>query len=377
MRYFALFILILLPFFLPEVALAEYALEVPIGEINEVANLTEYLQGIYVFLVGAVGIVSTTMIMWGGMKWVLAAGSADKIGDAKKTIIEAIVGLVLVLASYSILTVLNAQLVTLAIPEVAEIVIEDPELPTLNACNSAEITCTTDEECMAKCGNSGQVFSCLPYPGTGNKCINTSPNNPSGSLCAGDENCLPGLKCVKSDPDAGWGACSDGSETALCNSDDDCESPMTCELLVDGGWFGDDYYTCAEASGSRGYDSVCTSSADCDQSKGDMECRDFGGTGTRCTFSYPADCRTNLGQGTEESNSCVSHADCRTGVGGDCVADQFCCSNAEDGFGGCNDSGLGSCVIKGGPGSACDSVGGIGGGYVCLSDDCLANDTCL
>jgi len=106
---------------LPLVGFAQadvYNLEVAIGEVTEVQDLTEYIAEIYNFLIGSVGIVATTMIMWGGIQWIFAAGAPDKISKAKKTVVEAIIGLVIALTSFSLLNLINPKLVELPAPEI-------------------------------------------------------------------------------------------------------------------------------------------------------------------------------------------------------------------------------------------------------------------
>lgn len=55
-----------------------------------------------------VGIVSVIMIIWGGFRYVTSGGDSGKVGDAKNTIIYAIIGLVVVaLAQFIVQFVLD------------------------------------------------------------------------------------------------------------------------------------------------------------------------------------------------------------------------------------------------------------------------------
>lgn len=80
--------------------------------VVDIPFLAEYLAGLYRFLVGLAGLVATVMIIVGGLRWLLAAGDAGKIGAAKETITSAAVGLTIALGSYIILFTLNPELVT-------------------------------------------------------------------------------------------------------------------------------------------------------------------------------------------------------------------------------------------------------------------------
>lgn len=74
--------------------------------------LAEYFSMIYKYLIGAAGILAGIMITIGGVQWLLAAGEAPKIAAAKKRITDALIGLVLVLGSYTVLYSINPDLVT-------------------------------------------------------------------------------------------------------------------------------------------------------------------------------------------------------------------------------------------------------------------------
>ena len=101
-----------------------YELEVPIGSKYMVTDVADYIRTIYTFGVSIIGVVATVMIMFGGMKWLLAAGSQSKIGDAKEIIISAVVGLVLALTSYLLLNTINPKLVTMSSIAVETIKVE-------------------------------------------------------------------------------------------------------------------------------------------------------------------------------------------------------------------------------------------------------------
>jgi amino acid transporter len=55
-------------------------------------------------LIGMAGLVAIFFIVWGGAQMLLSAGNMEKVQDAKRTIWNAILGLVLVLMSYLIIS---------------------------------------------------------------------------------------------------------------------------------------------------------------------------------------------------------------------------------------------------------------------------------
>ncbi|MFH1890207.1 MAG: pilin [Candidatus Kuenenbacteria bacterium] len=78
-----------------------------------VSGFPSYIKGFYNLFIGIVGLLSVIMIMAGGFSWLLAAGNAQKITGAKTTIMSAIMGLVLALGSYTILSWVNPKLTEL------------------------------------------------------------------------------------------------------------------------------------------------------------------------------------------------------------------------------------------------------------------------
>ena len=72
--------------------------------------LSQYISGVYRYAVGVVGILAAFALMLGGITWVAAGGSAERIGNAKSWIGAGLTGLMLVLASYMILYQVNPDL---------------------------------------------------------------------------------------------------------------------------------------------------------------------------------------------------------------------------------------------------------------------------
>lgn len=59
-------------------------------------------------VLAAVGAISVVMLIYGGLRYITSGGDAKKVTDAKNTILYAIIGLVICVLSYAIVTfVLN------------------------------------------------------------------------------------------------------------------------------------------------------------------------------------------------------------------------------------------------------------------------------
>ena len=56
------------------------------------------------YLMTFLGIIATVIILLGGFRWLTAAGNEDRIAEAKKTIIAGIIGLIIILAAFAIVT---------------------------------------------------------------------------------------------------------------------------------------------------------------------------------------------------------------------------------------------------------------------------------
>ena len=78
--------------------------------------LFTYIQGLYNFGLGIVGMLALVMIVFGAVQYaVMSAASPDKKRDALGRIYSALWGLLLLFGAYLILTTINPQLVTLQI----------------------------------------------------------------------------------------------------------------------------------------------------------------------------------------------------------------------------------------------------------------------
>lgn len=61
------------------------------------------------FFLGFLGVVAVIMVIYGGITYVTAAGKDDAIGNAKKIITYALIGIVIILISFAVVnTVLGA-----------------------------------------------------------------------------------------------------------------------------------------------------------------------------------------------------------------------------------------------------------------------------
>jgi murein DD-endopeptidase MepM/ murein hydrolase activator NlpD len=82
----------------------EMELQVPILNYTKTISFAEYTKAIFQAALFILVIIVIVMIIWGGIKWILAGGDMYKIKEAKKNITRAIVGLIIGILSYPLLS---------------------------------------------------------------------------------------------------------------------------------------------------------------------------------------------------------------------------------------------------------------------------------
>ena len=83
------------------------------GDILKIPFLADYIKGVYKYAVSIVSIIAVVMIMVGGLTWLTAGGSGERIRKAKETISGSVIGLFLVFGSYVLLNSISTNLTDL------------------------------------------------------------------------------------------------------------------------------------------------------------------------------------------------------------------------------------------------------------------------
>lgn len=120
MLVFSLFVVALSSLAMPAAAADESALtftpEIPIFNLFKDTititgtSLGDYIRVIFVAFIWVVGILATVMVVYGGIRWVAAAGNAGRIKEARDTVDSAVIGLIIALASVVLLNIINPSL---------------------------------------------------------------------------------------------------------------------------------------------------------------------------------------------------------------------------------------------------------------------------
>lgn len=75
-------------------------------------NLTETIASLIRTAMGFLGVIAVIITLYGGFLWMTAAGNDDKVKQAKKVMISGIIGLIIVVAAYSLASFVITQLFT-------------------------------------------------------------------------------------------------------------------------------------------------------------------------------------------------------------------------------------------------------------------------
>lgn len=67
-------------------------------------DLRDYIVKIIRLAITFLGILATTIIMLGGFKWMVSGGSDEKIDEAKKVISSGVVGMVITLSAFMLVS---------------------------------------------------------------------------------------------------------------------------------------------------------------------------------------------------------------------------------------------------------------------------------
>lgn len=90
--------------FFPEVPLPNFA-----GGPITATTLLEYIRAVFILFMWIVGILATVRVIYGGIKWVSAAGNPARINDARESINSAIIGVIIALSSVVLLNIISPQ----------------------------------------------------------------------------------------------------------------------------------------------------------------------------------------------------------------------------------------------------------------------------
>lgn len=158
-------------------------LSVALGEFGFVQGIGGYINAFYQWILGAAALFAVIMIMVGAVQYMMSGGSSHGVGEARKRIFGALIGLVILLGAYLILNTVNPQLLTLKLPAIPKVRgIETPSAG--NSCDAYADRGYGIKPASGKCGQDGEIVS-GPRGETLSgeaKCTYRTCNQPSGGV---------------------------------------------------------------------------------------------------------------------------------------------------------------------------------------------------
>ncbi|MCX6793183.1 MAG: pilin [Candidatus Falkowbacteria bacterium] len=143
---------------------------------SNVSAIADYIITVFKYSVGVMGIIAAIVLMFGGIRWLTAAGNQAIIGEAKKYIISSLSGLALTLGAFLLLTTINTSLTKFKVPDVSRLEyislstgccekIDNNDVKT--TMNSAKDTCNSEQ----MPGFKSVTFKGPNYTADANECV--------------------------------------------------------------------------------------------------------------------------------------------------------------------------------------------------------------
>lgn len=92
-------------------------------------SLTDAFQSLYIYIISIAGVIALAALIIGGILYLTSAGDPEKLSKAKKQILAAFLGIIILLSSYLILRTINPDLVSFEMPDLEDIVFDPLNMP--------------------------------------------------------------------------------------------------------------------------------------------------------------------------------------------------------------------------------------------------------
>lgn len=160
------------------------------GEKVSIPFLAAYISAFYQYLVGISVVAAAVMIVYGGVHY-LVGSSVASVGRAKEIIRDALIGLVLIMATYTILATVNPATVTTLKPLELDLIKRQEYLSHVADLDGVPIEKMTPWDNPSKAGTEGTLPSAPPSEAP------SGPEAPSGGgpVCGGGFYKLPEARC--------------------------------------------------------------------------------------------------------------------------------------------------------------------------------------
>lgn len=167
--------------------------------------LPKYVVWVYKFVLGMTGLLAVFMITIGAITWIFAGGNSASVNKAKQYITGSVMGILLALSSFSILYIINPQLINNEMPKLGAVEkvdlggdtndgISDGSLPSGIICPKSggidkvkEIASSFKGKMTYRLGGKGSSTGNPPYPNDSKICEN---GRPCKEFCPANSTCL-------------------------------------------------------------------------------------------------------------------------------------------------------------------------------------------
>ncbi|MFA6994822.1 MAG: pilin [Patescibacteria group bacterium] len=172
------------------------------------------------WILGIVGSLALLMFIYGGLMFLISAGSADKIGQANKIIIAAVVGLVIVFASFLIIQFVMRSIGVDWSGE--KTVITTPTTTSTKKTNDACIAMAAEGySCIAT--STADLASCKPLlcmasPNNVQCCKKPAATNPQNAKCIAAHGATFSCMDKANGKNCSTGHCTGASNIQCCES---------------------------------------------------------------------------------------------------------------------------------------------------------------
>jgi len=156
-------------------------------------NPNSLVAWIYYFIVGISGLAAFVMLVWGGIQWLTSGAIPSQASEARDKIRNAILGLLLILASFLVIQVINPELTIINAPGFncpAGATCTGSIVPTIDLSGQVSVctapgTCVVPGSCSGNIGggNCPGTFVCCSPGGLGGGGVTLTANGSSGNIC--------------------------------------------------------------------------------------------------------------------------------------------------------------------------------------------------
>ncbi len=237
----------------------------------EQQNISAITAGIIKAILGLLGAIFITLIIYGGITWMIAGGNDQQVDSAKKVLTSAVLGLVLVMGAYSI-TFFIATAIERAGPIATPGETTDGGFPDSgDTFGNQEASCSTIPNGSCKTYDACTRKKCLGGRKSGSPCSTSSdcPSGtcpPSGSVIPGSckEGQNAGASCTTT-VDCPGGSCGNlGCGNLICCQSAPATTIDSCDSCGAGLNFCD-ATECNSLGNCVFYNSKCITKGDCDK----------------------------------------------------------------------------------------------------------------